>query len=560
MILLLGLAAGPLVREYGLLGGLGNRISLLAPEEESLACASPGYRPVVEGEGDAESLAALAAIGFTEAPIRIDGGEIHIPTSTGEIVTLPTTWTSQGGPIWANTIAQNGRTVVRNIETDDEWSTPTSGVSTAGGYEAPYLFLPTSSAENDWRIIDTTTGAERLVSDIRGEPFPAQVYLSRIGTAWDQRSAPSDTGVWLFSSFSEPEAGSEPPELGPNALVLPPSLADATFLPDTVDATYFHETTYSTATQRLAFATGAGTDRAIVVVDPESGARIEVRDERFTDQALPLTFSDDGSSLIVDQSNAIFLVSLSDDPSVTLLHEAERTFVPIAHDQESMRVLIMFRDRGAAIVDALSGTTTDLLGVTIPESEFGPSNPLFRMSSNTQFFEMFDDETSTIRFIDLATGVVSAETAVLNPAADTTAAPIQPEFEFVIPYPHVAWGDAHAYLDGEGALQVVSPDDEASFSLPAPDGFTVGDNQVADLLLSPGEGCIVVNLREASGVTVVSNGERIDNSATWVAPLEPDAAWTRLGVALIGWREVYEPPAGTLRAAPDIASPVATPR
>lgn len=565
MILLIVLAAGPILREYGWPGGLADRFSLLAPEEESLACASPGFRPLIEGEGTAESLAALAAltaIGFTEAPIQIGGGEVSIPTSTGEIVTLPTTSTSLGGPIWANTIVQNGRTVVRNIETGKEWTVPTSGLLTSGGYEAPYLFLPTSSAQNDWRIIDTTTGAERLVSDIRGEPFPVQVDLSPIGYDWDQRPAPSGTAVWLFSSYSEPVAGGEPPELGPNALVLPPSLAEAEFLPDTVDATYFHETVYSTATQRLAFATGAGTDRAIVVIEPGSGARIVVRDERFTDQALPLTFSADGSSLIVDQSNAIFLVSLDGEPSVMLVHEAERAFVPIAHDPASMRVLIMFRDRTTAIVDAASGTTTNVPGITVPESPpaYGTFDPLFRMSSNTRLFEMYDDETSTIRFIDLATGAVSAATAVLNPAADVTDEPTQPEFQYVIPYPHVARGDFHAFLDERGALRVVSATSDESFSLPAPDDFAVGANQVVDLLISPNDGCVILNLRDASGSIIIRDGERIDGATTsWVAPLEPDAAWTRLDIALVGWREVYQPPAGARRASPDIASPVATP-
>ncbi len=558
MILLIVLAAGPLVREYGWPNGLQYRISLLAPEEDSLTCASPGYRPVVEGESNTGS---LAAIGITEEPIQIVGDEIHIPTSSGDVVTLPTTWTEVGGPIWADTAIANGEIIVRNIETDEEWTVPTSGRFFPGVYEDPYLLMPTSTAQNDWRIIDTMTGEERLLSDIRGEPFPAQVDISPIGHEWDQRSAPAAPAIWLFSSYSPPDAGGEPPDLGPNALVLPSSLADAAFLPETVDATYFHETVYSTATQRLAFATGAGTDRAIVVIDPESGARIVVQDERFTDQTLPLTFSDDGSTLIVDQSNAIFSVSLTGDPSVTLVHEADRAFVPIAHDRASMRVLIMFRDRGAAIVDTASGTTTNVPGITIPESPpaYGTFDPLFRMSSNTRIFEMYDDETSTVRFIDLATGSVFAETVVLNPEEDYTDAPIQPQFQYVIPYPYVSWAGSHAFLDEGGALRVVSANDEDSFSIPPPDDFSVDTNQVVDLLVSPGERCVVLTVRQASDVTIIRNGEQIDSTVTWVAPLEPDATWIRLDVALVGWREVYEPPATNLDPVSDIASPAATP-
>ncbi len=560
MILLIVLVSGPIVRQYGWPGGSGgllDRIGLFAPGsltpgEAPLSCKSPGYRPVVEGESNPVT---LAAIGIFEAPIQIDGDQIHIPTSSGEVVTLPDTWTMLDGPLWADTAITNGETIARNIETGWEWTFPAASSFYPGVYEDPYLLVPTSTAQNDWRIIDTTTGAERLLSDIRGESFPAQVDISRIGTDPDQPSAPVDTSVWLFSTFSPPEAGGEPPALGPNALVLPTSLSDAAFIPETVDATYFHETVYSTTTQRLAFATGAGTDRAIVVIEPKSGNRIVVQDERFSDQVLPLMFSDDGATLIVDQSNAIFSVSLNDDASVALVHEADRAFVPIAHDPGTMKVLVMFQDRQPAIVDAVSGTTTNVPGVTIPTSEYGSS----RLSFATRLYEMFDDETSTIRFIDLATGSVSAATAVLNPEEDYADAPLQPEFQFVIPYPYVSWAGSHAFLDEGGALQVVSASDEDSFSIPRPDNFTVGANQVVDLLVSPGEGCVVLSIRDASGVTIIRNGERIENTVTWVAPLEPNATWTRLDVALVGWREIYEPPATSLDPGSNVASPVATP-
>lgn len=564
MTLLLVLTAGPFVRQYGWPGGsagLLDKISLFAPGtltpgDAPLSCPSPGYRPVVEGNIDSD---ALAAIGIVEAPIQIDGDEIHIPTSSGEVVTLPNTWTQAGGPLWANTVAQNGRTTVRNIETKREWTFPAGTGFFPGVYEAPYVLVPADAGKTDWRIVDTTTGSERLVSDIRGKPFPAQAEISRIGTDPDQRSAPAETSVWLFSTFSPPEAAGEPPELGPNALVLPRAIADAAFMPDTVEATFFHETAYAPATNQIAFATGNGTERAIVVTEPKSGARIVVQDERFTDQALPLTFSDDGSSLIVDQSNAMFLVSLTGDPSVTLVYQADRAFVPIAHDPGSMRVLIMFRDRGTAIVDTASGTTTNVPGVTVPALEYGPSDPLFRSSFNTQLYEVFDGETSTVRYIDLVTGTVSAETAVLNPEADFVDAPLQPEFQYVVDYPQVTWAGSHAFLDENGTLRAVSASEEDSFSIPPPDDFSVDTNQVVDLLVSPGEGCVVLTLREASGVTVVRNGEQINGATTWVAPLEPDATWTRLDVALVGWREVYEPPATALDPATNIASPVATP-
>lgn len=555
-ILLIVLTATPIVRQYGWPGGSGGPLdisSLFAPGDAPRSCASPGYRPIVDGEINAGT---LAAIGIMEAPIQIDGNDINIPTSAG-IITVPTTWTSMGGPMWAFMDTFGTRTTIQNIETREEWTFPNADPLFAGVYHDPYLLLPISATKTDWRIIDTATGSERLISEIRGEAFPVGVEISQIGVDWEQWSAPADTSVWLFSTFSTPEAGGEPPELGPNALVLPESLEDAAFIPETVEATYFHETVYSPATQRLAFATGAGTDHAIVVIDPESGARIVVQDERFTDQALPLTFSDDGSSLIVDQSNAIFSVSLTGDPLVTLVHQAGRAFVPIAHDAGSMRVLIMFRDRGTAIVDTASGTTTNVPDVTVPAFEYGPSDPLFRLSSNTQLYEVFDDETSTVRFIDLVTGSVSVETAVLNPEADVIDAPLQPEFQYVVQYPHVAWASSHAFLDENGALRVVSANEDDSFSIPPPDDFSVEANQVVDVLVSPGASCVILNLREGSGVTIIRNGEQVNDAFTWVAPLEPGATWTRLDVALVGWREVYEAPATEMLPASAVASPVA---
>lgn len=124
-----------------------------------------------------------------------------------------------------------------------------------------------------------------------------------------------------------------------------------------------------------------------------------VHDERFSDQALPLMFSNDGSSLIVDQPDAIFSVSLTGDPVVTLVYEDDQ-FVPIAHNAESMNVLVMFDDRHIAIINARSGEITDLPDVTVPKPEYAPSDPMFRMSFDTQVYDLFNDSTGMVRFIN----------------------------------------------------------------------------------------------------------------------------------------------------------------
>jgi hypothetical protein len=555
---LLILLTGGLARQFGPpagVEGLLDSFGLVAPGDETpgsrdFSCAMPGYRPIVEGDGDAQ---ALASLGITRAPIRVSDGQITIPTSFGETVTLPGSWTSMGGPMWADIGASGGSVTIRNIETGEEWTFPGTNPFFPGVYSAPYLLVPASSDKRDWRIIDTTTGEERLVSEIRGEPFQAQLEISLI----DDHSQPpvaGSTSTWLFSSFSTPTTIS-----GPNLLILPPSLAKARFLPDTVDATYFHELAYSSATQRFAYATGDGMGRSIVVVDPQAGDQMVIQDERFTGQALPLMFSDDGTTLIVDQRGALFSVSLRGEPIVTLVYEGEK-FVPVAHNARSMNVVVMFEDRHVAIVNARSGEATNQHDVTVPEYPYAPDDPMLRMSFEMEVLDLFDTATSTVRFIDLISGTVSTVTPVLDHEVDEINAPLQPEFQLIVDYPFATWPGSYAYVDAQGALHAVSitTDDEILSILP-PDDFSVESNQVVQLLVTPGGRCAVMNIANGAGVSVHSAGETSERVTSWIAPLEPGAQWTRLDVAITGWRVVYEVPMVEMSPETGIASPVATP-
>jgi hypothetical protein len=270
-------------------------------------------------------------------------------------------------------------------------------------------------------------------------------------------------------------------------------------------------------------------------------------------------FSDDGSSLVVDQPGALFSVSLAGEPAVTLVYQGEK-FVPVAHNAGSMNVVVMFEDRHIAMIDVRSGEATDLPHVIVPEYEYGPDDPMFRMSSETQVLDLFDDDTGTIRFINLVTGSVSSDIAVLNPETDVINAPIQPEFEMVVQYPFVTWIRGYAFLDEDETLHAVSAhSDKELLSIPPPDDFNVASNQAVNLLVPPGGRCVVLNVVQGAGVAVIRNGVTSDRVTTWVAPLEPGAQWTRLDSALVGWWEVSEAPMPGMLPGPDIASPVATP-
>lgn len=583
--LVLLLAGGGLVRQYGwpsLGDGSPDHINLLAPgtsapDDGALTCGSPDYRPIVEGDVNEETLSAL---GITEAPLQVDGYTIRIPTSSGEIVELPSTWTPLGGPLWSDANLQGWsgaaveerkeRTTVRNIETGDEWEYLATFDPLMPVYVNPYLILPVTDPPSDWRIIDIDTGEERLVSKIRGEPFPVRTGISQILPDYAEPPARTDQKVLLFSrTYPTAGSGDPVPEIpGPNVLVLGESLDNARFLEDNAEALYFHQMTVSPSTEQIAYATETERRREIAIVEPTSGDRVPVGDSRFSDNALPLMFSEDGSTLIVDQPGALFSVSIGEDGAtgVDVVHGRPEnapgsTFVPIAFNAHAMTVLIMFEDRHIALIDTRSGEIDDMPDITVPEPDFMRSDPMFRLAFDAQVYDVFDATTGMVRFINLETGTISDELMVLHPEADMFAAPIQPGFQMEVRYPFVAWTDAYGYLDETGTFHAISVEtDEEMWSVPAPDGFSMDSDQVVSLTFSPGERCLVMNVIDAVGEHDYSGEKKPDRVTTWIAPIEPGAGWTRLDIAITGWWEVYEAPEGIILPAPEVMTPVATPQ
>lgn len=560
--LLLALSGAMIVQQTGLPGGADDPTPLggiaaspeASPSDRALSCASPGYRPVVEGDVNEDT---LAMIGETQAPLNLDGAHVLIPTAGGDVVALSNTWTPLGGPMWSNV----GMSTIRNIETGEEWTFPLQTIDYSPGiYEKPYLLVPANGNATDWRIIDTITGEERLISDIRGKQFPDRTRISQLGIDYDQPQQPVETSVWLFSpDFVNPlEEEESATPIDQNTLVLPGDLDDAAFLEETVDARYFGETAYSPATNQLAFATGTGVARTIVVVNPETGETLAIRDDAFTGEALPLMFSEDGSTLIVDQPGTIFSVALAEDSSVDTVLETDEPFEPIAHNISSMHVLVEYPDRHVAIVDALSGEVTDFPEVTAPEPEYQSSSDR-RFSFETPIHELFDHETGQIQFVNLEQATVSAPTAVLNYPEDSIDAAFQPVFQYVVRYPGTTWSDGYAFMDDTTTVRIVPTGPDAQQrSMAAPAGFALEEREVAQLFVNPAETCIVLHVATAvtydysSGSDASPSGsERI---ATWIAPLEPGATWTQLDVQLTAWFWTMEPAVETLPA-PELATP-----
>lgn len=567
--LLVALGGAMIIQQTGLPGGSDNPTALPGmagqpngtPEGGTLDCSSPGYRPVVEGEVNDET---LAAIGETETPLNIDGAHVNIPTASGEIVTLSNNWTPVlGGPLWANPSAPNtdGDTTILNVDTGQEWTFPDQSFPFPGIYSEPYLLVPANSEGTDFRIIDTITGDERLVSEIRGEPFAGSVHITRIAS--DPRELlSSDTSLWLFNpDIYGPLNEAQPTSLpGPNTLVLPANMEDAVFLEEAVDAAYFHETVFSPESNLLAFATDSTEDRSIVVLNPETGDKMTIEHDSFSDDVLPLMFSEDGATLIVEQQGQMLTVDLSDEPSVEMTYEPDVSISLIAHNPRSMNVLVVYPDDDLTIINAITGEVMDLPGVTLPESEFQSDGTARRLSFERTIYDLFDDTTNTLRTVNLETGSISAEMSVFNAEEDSISAAFQPEFQYYIPYPHTAWSDGYAFLDETGTLRAFSTTTgEETWSIPAPEDFTVDADEVVQVITNLDDDCFVLNVAQASGHMMIRDGERSDRVTSWIAPLEPGAEWTMLDIQLTGWFPIYEELNTETLPAQDIASPVATP-
>lgn len=567
MTLLVALVGGVYLREFGFPTNFGGRDSDRAPafsaSQDGLSCDSPGFRPVVNGEVDED---ALAAIGITEVPLNIDGGQIKIPTSSGEIVTLDSNWTPIGGSMWSTTTDTNpaGELTIRNIDTGEQWTYPRTNSQSTGQYFPPYLVVPANSIPTDFRIINTETGDELLISGLRGGEFTGQPYISQIGVDYDAPLWPVPAPVVLLFSGYAPQpiadVNGPPADTGSNVLLLPTDLTKATFAPDTAHADFFHETAYTPVTNQLAYSTNIGGQPAIVVIQPGTDFRIVLRHPDFTTDAQPLMFSTNGSILVATQPGAIFTFELNgtEASDARVLSAIETNVVPIAHNAESMNILLQYPDKHIAIVNAITGDMEDFPAVIAPESEFDSSSPNQRLSFESDIHELFDNATGTVRFVNLREKTITPELQVMNPEADTISSPFQPQFQYIVRYPFTPWFGGYAYLDVSGMLEVVPADSSGeSWTAPRPANFTLGENEVARLFTNPDGSCIVMQV--ATAVDIEGGSARSEYVATWVLPLVPGAEWLELDVQLTGWFPIAEEPEPLALPALDYGTPVATP-
>lgn len=576
--LLIAMVGGAFYRQNGFFGGNdapGNVAGVAASPEATpadaaaLSCGSPGYRAVVEGEVDADE---LASIGETETPLNIDGAHINVPTANGEVVTLASTWTYLGGPIWWNQAQANsdGKATIRNVDTNEEWYFSASELYFPGRYDAPFVIIPANPDATDFRIINTENGHERLVSDIRGKQFSTTSQIERIDGEMLESSGRMETSAWLFSPIyvRGPERDGDPPnpaeisvDFDGNVLLLPASLEDASFLEDTVDATYFYDTAYSEHTRQFAYATGESDERMIVVIDPDTGARAEIRDDRFTSEALPLMFSSEGSTLVVDQPTAIFSISLADEPIVTQTYVSDDRFVPIVHNPKTANVLLMYEDQHIEILNSSTGEINAMPNMSIPEDRYPPDQPLSRSSFGTAVYDV-KDEDGNVHIINLESGGLTAPTTILDQRGDWVNQTFPVVFAHSALPLYAVWSERYAFMDRELMLHVQSMSTNGdAWGIPPPANFELAADHVVQLRVNPDETCLVLKVTEAVNSTVFSAESQAPASeATWIAPIEPDAEWTKLDTRLTGWVEIPgDSEATETLSAQDFATPLATP-
>jgi hypothetical protein len=571
IVLMLALAGGGFIYQIAINGGddrSPDRIALMAPatatpETGSLACESPGYVPIVEGDMNEET---LASIGINETPLHVDGDTFHIPTSSGEVADLPSNWVPivPGTSLWSDVHAQerSEESTVLDVETGNEWTFSDPGSFTPPPFEDPYLVLAETYEKKDWRIVDTVTGEERLVSDVRGAPFEHQMNVTMVTLDWYEEGE-SDTRIWIFMpNYDAPENVNEAYKtLGPNVLVMGDSLDDASFLPVTVDSRNSLDSVYSASTGQLAYPINADNGRDIVIVNMETGKEMVIRDERFTEEALPLMYLKDGSALIVDQPGTLFSVSLAGDAQeITVLHEGDGV-VPIAVNRETSTIVVKYLDQHIAMVNGVTSEVIDMPEVTERQIyPFEVHTPL-RGSSDLRIATLFDEEAGMARVINLLTGHVSEPVSVLNPSEDMIQTALVPGFGTFEEFPYTEWSDGYGYVDAEGVLHAISMDDQELWTTPAPEDLEVGDDQLVQILVNPSENCLILNVAQAGNLDEITvDWEREPGRVTsWIAAMKPGASWTKLDISITGWWEMPEQSERLFLPAPDVGTPVASP-
>jgi hypothetical protein len=467
------------------------------PETADLSCASPGYRAIVRGPVDPADLAMLG-------PEPIDVTSNAVTAANGIEIELDADWA-----VYPNsTIIISGddfRTPdsITSLVTGESWPVTQSAEDLNGGVAVPFtlvgpwLLVPVDDSATDWRIINTETGQDRLTSDIFGAPFDERPNL--LVVPWQE---PTETPrIVAFSVIGDPTP----------ALVLPSDDLDDAWALNPADADAGRTGAITADGSRIAYVPLVREDR-VVVLDGFTGERIADYAAPESDLRLETVgLTRDGGKLIVRDSWMVWTLDLATgeiapvfsiggdihsfefDPSAgTILATAGDTFT------------LFWIDPATGAVKAL-GTP---LPWRVPHPQFGWA-----------LIQTRADDGVSYALLDMATGELATEPIGTGPDQDGDSLWLVGNDEtgvFVV-------------RPGSDRLIVLDGPRGRAFELPAPDRG-VEDRSGVGIAVSPNAGCLVYSRVEGSDAPGTS----------WVAPLEPDATWTKLPFELAGWVKVPE--------------------
>lgn len=534
--LLIAMVGGAFIRQNGLWNGNDEPANIAGvaaspeatPADAALACGSPGYRPVVEGEvttGD------LALIGTTEEPIIESDEVIVVPLSGGGTRELSAGSMLDFEAGTGLTVHDDHSVTLTRISDGTTWEFPTVQPAEHNLVEVRdngrYFIGPNNDQRTDWMIVDTKTGTVRTTSDILGGPFEGRLL------PFDTSS--SDDNSVLATGFVSATFESETPE---------PTRADPAFLviPGSLEEAYFFDTM---TTSPSVSPDGAFVSTGEQILDSETGEAVNPNGVGDFFLGKVVGFTED-SRLITVVSNEVHSIEpVSGEEHVIFTADGE--IWTILQDVSAGTLAI-----GAGSTESLHWTflnVADQTSTPLPELDDyrlngpRPSGETYQVERLAVLVQQNGSNTFMVRALDMHTAdVSSAVSERFIPNVEDG----MPQF-----FPISAEGDFATAISPDGKITLIDPSNDSLIEFDSPDARSIGQDANLRTSISPNGNCILLNeLNEEYEITGTS----------WIAPIEPGAEWTKLDIQLTGWVELPDDEQETeTLPAQEFATPLATP-
>lgn len=537
--LLVALGGAMIVQQTGLPGGSDNPTALpgmagqpgATPEGGSLDCSSPGYRPVVEGEVNDET---LAMIGVDEQPIVIGDDEVTVPLSDGGEFTAPEGDFVTFGPGAMVTHFEDGSSTVTRLTDGESWDFPAIEPTRFANFNVfgngRYYVAPTDDTLTNWHVLDTATGEQTTTADILGELF--QGPLSPLGFGPSSSTDDRSIFVLVFEQSITGAVLTESSGFSPNALVIPDDLSDAYFGWLSVNTIVSPGGAYL-----------ASYNEIVETATGENYTGVPSDDFRGYVQGIFIAFLDDEPTILMYTGNEVRSIRPSTGED-DVVYRADAPIQAVGYDRASRSLAIGTGEQEAerwALLQLQTDLSSPLPGLDgYHLNRTGPLEAVRPLDGVADFVQPGDGDTYAIRALDMQTGGVSA--AMTN----TT-----PEDAWDVPfYPTNAYDGIVTAQTASGGFVVIDPAVNTQFVIPAPDNIDLSTDPYLSLSASPSGQCLTLNAYDEA-FNPIHN--------TFVAPIAPSTAWTELDVRISQWVDISDDAEAETLLAQNIASPVATP-